>query len=176
MPRPRNESLEIAERRQKVAALYLRGRTQREIAAAVDVDQATVSRDLKAVQKEWSEQAQADLAERKAVELAKIDELERTYHEGWERSCKEREKRRAKKIDAADPDRSRAETGKETENRDGDPRFLEGVRWCIEMRCKLLGLVVKKHEHSGRDGAAIPITFIEVPSGAAAPDRGADPA
>lgn len=106
---------EITERRRKVAALYLAGNIQTEIASELGVDQATISRDLTALQKLWSEQALRDLGEAKAEQLAKIDKLEREYWEAWVKSQNEQK----------DP---------------GDPRFLDGVQWCVEQRCKVLGL------------------------------------
>jgi hypothetical protein len=38
----------------------------------------------------------------------------------------------------------------------GDPRFLAGIQWCIEQRCKILGLLAAvKNELTGKDGGPV---------------------
>jgi len=38
----------------------------------------------------------------------------------------------------------------------GDPRFLTGVQWCVEQRCKMLGLLAAvKNEHMGEGGGPV---------------------
>lgn len=135
----------IADRRQKVAEMYLARRTQQEIAAAVGVDQATVSRDLTAVRKEWLASAVRDVGERKAEELARIDALELIALEAWKRSCKDAETLHAgttkgRTTKAGDPLPDLTKTYKTVKGQTGDPRFLERVSWCIDRRCQLLGL------------------------------------
>lgn len=132
------KKVEIAERRPKVAALYLAGKVQTEIAAELGVDQATVSRDLKALQKEWSEQALRDLDQAKAEQLAKIDRLEREYWDAWAASQGEQTATSKKLV--RDGEKEKAEASTRVEVQPGDPRFLAGVQWCIEQRCKILGV------------------------------------
>jgi hypothetical protein len=83
----------------------------------------------------------------KARELAKLDHAERRYWEAWERSIEEFRSRtiKAKGIKADQKIQAKPEQAEQTiytENRCGDPRFLDGVLKCIERRCKLLGLDV----------------------------------
>src|SRR3990172_478112 len=61
---------ELAKRRVQVAALYHARKTQEEIADALGVDQAQISRDLAALRETWKQQAVAVVAEVKADELA----------------------------------------------------------------------------------------------------------
>jgi hypothetical protein len=129
--------LAIAQRREKVASLYLLHHTQRQIAEALGCSLGTVNSDLKAVEADWKERAVLDLQARKAEELARINHVERGYWEAWEESCKPLVKRGTKRIKGKNP---RTEVTRTEENRCGDPRFLAGVGWCIEQRCKLLGL------------------------------------
>jgi transcriptional regulator with XRE-family HTH domain len=127
----------------EAAALYLRGLTQHEIAERLGVSRQQVRYDLKVLRRRWQESALADFHAKKAAELAKADELERTYWEAWERSCQVRETSSQEKIHqggagpAADGGRLKAGVRKET--RDGNPEFLRGVERCIEMRCRILG-------------------------------------
>jgi hypothetical protein len=99
--------------RAHAAGLYLRGKTQTEIAQTLGVTQQQISYDLKIVRKRWEESAVREFAQRKSEELAKVDQLERTNWSGWEASW---------------------------ELNKPNPAFLRGVQWCIERRCALLGL------------------------------------
>jgi hypothetical protein len=117
--------------------LYLKQRTQAEIAQTMGVNQGTVSRDLQAIQAEWQRQRLDDFAQAKLRELARVDQLEREYWEAWERSCQDRELTLQEKTTASTGDRLKA--GTRSEGRDGNPEFLRGVERCIELRCKITG-------------------------------------
>ena len=71
----------------KEAELYLQGKTQVEISEIMEVSQPTISKDLKELQKRWLDKSVQKIDERKAEELAKIDQLERSHWEAWEKSC-----------------------------------------------------------------------------------------
>jgi len=125
----------------ETAALYLRGLTQAEIAQQLNVCRQQIGYDLKALQRRWQDSSLADFNAKKAAELAKMDELERTYWEAWERSCQSREITTQERTQA---DKSRAldarfKAGVRKEPRDGNPEFLRGVERCIEMRCRIIG-------------------------------------
>jgi hypothetical protein len=125
----------------RTAALYLRGLTQGEIAQRLNVSRQQIGYDLKVLQRRWRESALADFNAKKAAELAKVDELERTYWEAWERSCSAREVTTQERTQAGDgpADEARLKAGVRKEQRDGNAEFLRGVERCIEMRCKILG-------------------------------------
>lgn len=142
-------------RRADVARLYLQGRRQVDIASAVGVNQSTVSRDLDHLRREWQADAKRSIDQRAAEELARIDRIEATAWEAWERSCRDAEalhaetvRGRADKHGKPLPELQR--TSKTVKGQAGDPRFLERVGWCVERRCKILGLdAPEKHEHTG---------------------------
>jgi len=116
--------------RREISRRYLKGELQWDIANALNIDQAIVSRELKIIQKQWQKDSIFDFNEAKQKELAKIDNLELEYWDSWQTSKAER---------AA-----------------GDPRFLNGVQWCITKRCEILGFdAPTKLEHTGKDGGAI---------------------
>jgi hypothetical protein len=124
----------------EAAALYLRGLTQGEIARRLGVSRQQVGYDLRALQRRWRESALADFHARRAAELAKVDELERTYWEAWERSCQAREISTQERIQGGDGQaEGRLKAGVRKEKRDGNPEFLRGVERCVEMRCKITG-------------------------------------
>ena len=141
----KRSTIEIKRDRAKIAELYIQGKYQSEIARILEVTQQQISYDLQAIQAEWLKNTTLALDEYKARELAKIDHTERCYWEAWERSIEEFRSRtiKAKGIKADQKVQAKPEQAEQTiytENRCGDPRFLDGVLKCIERRCKLLGL------------------------------------
>jgi hypothetical protein len=134
-----------AEREQalnRLANLYLTGRTQVEQAKILNVSQSQVSRDLKTLQLRWQAASIASLEEAKAKELAKIDHLERHYWRAWRRSCENKEVKATEKIGGGERDRTKAAT--RVEGQSGNAAFLAGIQWCVEQRCKILGIVAKQ--------------------------------
>ena len=119
-----------------MADLYLQGWLQADIATELGIDQSTVSRDLKALHKEWLASALVDIDKAKARELAEIDHLEREYWAAWMRSCEDVETTRQE----GDPQATPSRVVQTRKGQAGDPRFLQGVQWCIERRCKILGI------------------------------------
>lgn len=134
----RSTSQKIRDRR-RIADLYLQGETQIDIAEKVGISQGTVSRDIKFLQDFWLKSSLIDFDEAKSKELAKVDRLEREYWDAWERSCEDAESTTEKEIELDDRT-IRKEATQTAKGQAGDPRFLAGVQWCIEKRCKILGL------------------------------------
>jgi predicted transcriptional regulator len=130
---------EIARDRRRIADLYLQGWLQVEIGEEVGVSQATVSRDLKALQEEWLQSALVDFDKAKARELARIDRLEREYWRAWVRSVEDKEVEVQEKVEAGEK-QGRLKVSLRREGQAGDARFLAGVQWCIEQRCQILRL------------------------------------
>lgn len=137
--------------RVEIARRYLRGETQSAIGVALGMTQQMVSYDLAIIEKRWQAAAVHDLSEAKARELAKIDNLEVTYWEAWERSLEPFKSSTVKaRGGVKDAKPQSAEQMTKTEERNGNATYLNGVQWCIERRCKVLGLdAPSKNEHSG---------------------------
>lgn len=130
---------------QRIAALYLRGKRQADIAQELGIAQQQVSYDLKEIHKRWRESTLIDINEAKQRELARIDELEIEYWDAWRRSCEEKTKTRTEKAATG---ATKASVEKDTML--GNPAYLAGVQWCIERRCKIFGIdAPDKTEHSG---------------------------
>lgn len=150
-----NGTFAIARRRAKVAAMYLLGDTQQEIAKAVGVSQVTVSYDLAAVRKQWLASSLRDFDAMKGEELARLELLEREAWEAWSRSRSAETSSRTEKVLACEPAGPVTSKGTvhtpaaliptkvirevTTSGRTGDPRYLLQVFRCVEARLKLLG-------------------------------------
>jgi hypothetical protein len=119
--RPRHERLAALD---KLAKMYLTGRSQVEMAKALNVSDRTIRHDLKRLQRIWLQNHSNDVQAGKIRELHRIDHLERTYWMAWRQT----------------------KAGKRREGQSGNPAFLAGVQWCIEQRCKILGLEAPRRQ------------------------------
>jgi len=79
-----------------------------------------------------------DFSKAKAKEIAKIDRLEREYWNAWLRSLKDAEMIMEKAVETASE--IRKEATQTARGQSGDPRFLQGIQWCIDKRCKIIGI------------------------------------
>ena len=76
--------------------------------------------------------------------------MEREAYEAWEKSKNQKETKSKKQSDAATSTIKKTEVSIKTESNFGDDKYLKLVQWCIDKRCKLLGLdAPQKHELSG---------------------------
>lgn len=128
--------LALINRRKQVSALCLQGWSQLEIAAHLEVSQSSISGDLRAIRRDWRDSTIRDFDELRALELRKLDLLEREAWAAWTRSQK--------------PSQSAVVTGegahqaarKTMKHQVGDPRFLQQVHQCIAQRRAILGMDV----------------------------------
>jgi predicted transcriptional regulator len=134
---PYKKKQERNNRMRVVAELYLKGWFQYDIAKHVGVTQQQVSYDLKCVYRMWRQSAIKDFDQLQERELVKIDHLEQTYWNAWQKSVEKYEKNSKeyygkKKI--------LVKTKTDEMFQFGDPRYLNGVQWCINKRCEILGI------------------------------------
>lgn len=140
---PMNPKHVILERRNKVSQLYLKGWYQSQIAAELGYTQQQISKDLKRIHEDWLKENTHNIDILKQRELSKIDNLEREYWESWEKSKENYQQ----KIIKAKGDKEKASAVERT-TKDvivyGDPRFLQGIQWCVERRCMIMGIDAPK--------------------------------
>ena len=132
MGRPR-ESAERDRDRKLIARLYTRRWHQEDIAAELKLSQATVSRDISFLRKQWEKDAAQTYAKHQAREIHDVNELTRTYWAAWEAS-KVSTTIRGNDADATVTQKEGA----------GDSAFLSGVERCTRLRMDLLGLAAAK--------------------------------
>lgn len=123
------------------ALLYLKGKTQLQIAQAVGVSRSQIFKDLRSIFDRWRRSAIRNFDDAKVEELAKIDNMEREAWKAWEKSLQPRERtltERRTKGDGTTKDGAKARV--ERTDGLGDSRYLERVAWCITKRCEILGL------------------------------------
>lgn len=146
-----------------VAELYLKGRNLRQITDELNersdveyqLSMSSIARDLNLVRDHWLTSMVRDFDQAKAVELAKLDNLEREAWFAWEWSKTERKTRT---IKATGPRHGlqNVEKTEKTEESIGDPRYMQVILQCIEKRIKILGLevggsLVQRGAHASSD-------------------------
>ena len=108
------------------------------MAVRVGLTRRTVQAELVAIRDDWKGRTQIDFESAIAQQLDRVDLVEKYAFEGWERSLTRKtvETKQAVRTVNGQVDRAtlRAETG------DGNPAFLARMSWCIEQRCRILGL------------------------------------
>lgn len=122
----------------EVWRLHNRGQSAWQIGQVMGLSERMVRYDLKLLADRWRAECAAGIAAHKEAELAKVHELYLVYWDAWQKSLEDRQTTSTKKISA--PMMDRAEAAIKKEQREGNPAFLAGIQWCIETRCKILGL------------------------------------
>lgn len=149
------DAVALEARRTRAIDLYLRAMTQHEIAEELGVSQKTVSRDIERAREEWRDARKLSIDEWKERELRRIDAIERAAWAGWERSLSTKRVQHqesrlgartapAKGQAVGDPPVTGGSIKVRQEEQAGNPAFLERVGWCVDQRCKILGLIAPK--------------------------------
>lgn len=122
----------------QISVMYLRGMKQYEMAEELKISPATISGAISLLKLEWREKRVENINEMKMKELDRVDLLEREYWVAWELSKKDKVKtvKREGSVGLNGID----ETIESKEGQVGDPRFLQGVQWCVDKRCEILGI------------------------------------
>lgn len=149
-------------RLEMVAKLFFAGVPQYEIAKQCGVSSTTITKDLQLLDERWKKSQLVNLDSARARELERVNWIERVVTEQWERSLTVRP--RVVKVERAlrEPKVDEGEFKKQSKKvpKDlkpiltiikqmvevksggglGDTRFLQIKQWCVEQRCRILGL------------------------------------
>lgn len=146
---------------EEISTLYLRGLKPQEIADELvkrhhyeNLTGRTIYNELVELRKLWVQSALIKYDEAKAREIARIDELEAAAWVAWNASQGHQDttvvediedkfghdEDTEEKKDRKPSTYTRKRTNKTTKEIPGDPRFLDKISWCIDERCKILGL------------------------------------
>jgi transcriptional regulator with XRE-family HTH domain len=131
------QAVKVDQRRPVIADLYCKGWTQEQIGEHLGISRGRVSQELVAMREIWRTEFLEAVDTMKAAEVRRILHLERTYWREFDKSCKKRiyPKKADGEIDYDAPE----DKVKVVEVL-GDADLLAGIRGCIELRCKVLGL------------------------------------
>ena len=122
----------------KLAELYLHGFSTADMAVRLGLTRRTVQAELSAIRKGWRTRTHLDFQSALFQQLDRIDLIEKYAYDGWERSLGQVsvETRQATASSSGQVTRATVRTG----NGVGDRGFLAQMAWCVEQRCKILGL------------------------------------
>lgn len=135
MPVSRAKQLEVMERREKVADLYIQGHTQAAIGKQLGVVQSIICDDLAVIRKQWLNSTVRNFDLARAEQLLKLDRVESEAWEAWERS-----KKPGSTATISEGENNKKQSRRTIKQKDGDPRFLQIVGACIVQRRAILGL------------------------------------
>lgn len=146
MAAPKRSDFERENDYRRITDMYLQGKTQADIASILGLARQQIGYDLAVIQRRWREDTAINMDEAKQKELARVDVLERTYWDAWQRTLDEKTKTRTEQssvtgeVDKKGKQKGSAKAVIEKETMLGNPAYLAGVMSCIERRCKMLGL------------------------------------
>lgn len=136
------------QRKNLVLDYYLKGWSLSKISKELKVARSTISKDIAAIRQEWRCSRSDSFHSQQLHELARIDAIEREAWAQWESSKAEEVTTRAETevLITQENGRQVRRPGAErvtrvTKIRNADPRYMDTIRWCVEMRCKILGLL-----------------------------------
>jgi len=150
-PRQSRTQAQIERDRRLISQYYLMGRSQAEIGDMLNIDQSTVSRDIRAIEERWQSETTIDLTTAKWKEIRKLDLQEEEAWNAWLESKKQKKEQNTKSRGVPyqrDGKTGMQVIGTETSVKNyetgGDPRFLVVMHQCVKTRCEILGLYAPK--------------------------------
>lgn len=144
MPGKQRSKIQCERDRATISELYLKGWSQTRIGDFLELNQATISREISKLKTIWKSESVRDYELHVTEELRRLAMIETEYWQGWQSSQTAKEQSLQEKLsELAGSNDSKLKVQKRTETRTGDPRFLEGLLKCIDQRAKLLDLYPK---------------------------------
>lgn len=140
-----------------ISRLYLRGYGLAQITDWISVNRDyalsgdSIRQDLRKIHRLWLDEMLVNYDEVMARELARIDNLEFAYWQEYERSKQDAVELEEERTRGVSGMTKEERTRKKTSARLADTRYLAGVQWCIEQRCKMLGLYAPQQQNVNMD-------------------------
>ena len=140
---PKRTADEVLRDRADIARMRLEGLTQVQIVQEISrlrdysLSERTVRDDLKVVREEWLNQSIDNYEQTRLIELSRLDEEESIAKNAWTRSTQPRKKERTRT--GTNDGKPFEEFMQESENRDGNPAFLQRLESIRQRRCAILG-------------------------------------
>jgi hypothetical protein len=148
MPATKRTRIQRARDLEIVARRYLKGESQQAIANDLGVARSQIAYDVAKLIKMWQASAVNDIAQARAIELRRINNIEAEAWEQWELSKQPTERSVAKRKTGDGG--ATEEAGKTVQTRTANIAYMQTIQWCISERCKLLGIYAAvKGELSG---------------------------
>ena len=140
---PKRTADEVLRDRADIARMRLEGLTQVQIVQEISrlrdytLSERTIRADLKAVRDEWLNQTIDNYEQTRLIELSRLNEEELIAKDAWTRSTQPRKKERTRT--GTNDGKPFEEFMQESEDRDGNPAFLQRLESIRQRRCAILG-------------------------------------
>jgi hypothetical protein len=140
--RIKSEKVRNEHRLNTISDLYASGWRLIDIAEHLNLSTNTISADLNIIRARWLEKQTMNFSERQALELEKLDKMERELWEAWEKSKKGLKRKTGTEIARENARGQSTERIRTIEELDqpGDVKYLELIHKVIAQRSKMLGL------------------------------------
>ena len=135
----------------RIANLYVRGYSPEQITRKLGCDRADVLKCISIARKRWRKRASKAYDDLIAHEVAKLDEVERSAWDGWDRSL--REEVQTGNEETEGPKGPTIKTSVKRVTKAGSPAFLQTITATVKQRCELLGLTKGESEDTTADDA-----------------------
>lgn len=137
--------------RLRAATLLYNGKTPEQVAVLLNLDLADVKDIIAEIDVEWRDESKELVRKVRGIVVDELFDLLGEYREAWEKS-KEPRKISSTKLSDGTASKKR-EISNRTEERLGNPAFLQGVERVLAQVSDLMGLnAPQKLEHTGQDG------------------------
>jgi len=135
----------------RIAEMYKDGKIQVQIGQALGLSQGQISQDIAEVLRRWRADSSGFVTEAIEQELRKINSLEIIAWQEWDKSQADAVtttvETKTVALKDADEDGNviglpaiETKTTRRVAKQTGNPAYTNTVQWCIDRRCKLLGL------------------------------------
>ena len=126
--------------RQDIENALLTGAGLFQIIALTGLNKNRVAKLIREIKSDWRKAGDQDFQAQKAEEIARLNRLEQEYWTAWFKSIREP----AARVKARTLDGKIIAMERDTLPAIGNPRYLQGIGNCIELRCKILGVYTPK--------------------------------
>jgi hypothetical protein len=144
-----------------VATLHVAGSTQQEIADWISrhrpykLDRSQIAYDLKELQSQWQQKSTKTIQRAVLLEVVRINQIECLAWECWDRSIGEVVRVRHRKIASPRKGSPAQQSVREVviiqkSISHGDTRYMKIIQWCVDQRCKILGLYADRTHQRGK--------------------------
>lgn len=128
----------------QIKKFYFEGLPQSEIAKILGISPSQVAKDLEVIRQRWVHETILDIDVIKAEQLKRIDSLEQEYRRCFERSKRVKVVKTQRGGVFANNPTGNGEFEIIEEEEIGDPKYLQGIQWCISERSKITGAYAPK--------------------------------
>lgn len=141
-----------------IAALWLKGLTQREIGEKYGLTVDQVADDIAWVRSVWRKTNERSITEKIDEELERLNQIEKAAWMAWEESRQDAVER--SKSTEKGKEGKVTKKGEKRSGQAGDSRFLVAAIKCVQERCKLIGAYKEAEKDENEAGRPMGVLVV----------------